>query len=244
MKGWRPIPASRKRSGTAVGYEYPGVSAEATEVLRLALAIKSEAGGAADCHLPLRLPGTVNKCRKKSADSSCYRECLCLALFHSAILGTAQTVMTPRRDDNSMPPLPPIWRVRVDFVVALSLLSAVLLAPGTAQASCGSYVTFHSPSKNATQPVVPQTDFGQMPLADHSGKPRPCSGPTCSNRPVPPMPPVPSVRPAGDEASGIAAFTLAAETSFAPLAESLSPQHPLQIPRSIFHPPRLLHRSR
>src|ERR1700722_7969699 len=106
--------------------------------------------------------------------------------------------MTAHRDDNPMPPLHHIWRGRVGFVVALSLLIAVLVAPGTTQASCGSHVTLRSPGKNATQPAVPQTGFGQMPLADHSGEPRPCSGPTCSNRPlIPPLPAVPSVRPPG-----------------------------------------------
>jgi hypothetical protein len=49
-----------------------------------------------------------------------------------------------------------IRRVRVDFVVALSLLSAVLLVPNTAQASCGSYITHRSPGKNARQPVISQ----------------------------------------------------------------------------------------
>jgi hypothetical protein len=138
-----------------------------------------------------------------------------------------------------------IWRVRVAFVATLSLLSAFLLAPGTALASCGSYVTPHSSGKNAAQPLVPQAGFGQAPLADHSGKPWPCSSTTCSNRPlVPPLPAVPSARPPQDEASGIAAFTLAAETSSAPLAESLPPQHPLQHPRSIFRPPRLPRHSR
>src|SRR4051794_31421208 len=153
--------------------------------------------------------------------------------------------MTAHRDDNPMPPFHHIWRVRVVFVVALSLLSAVLLAPGTTQASCGSYVTLRSPGKNATQPTVPQTGFGQMPPADHSGKPRPCSGPTCSSQPlIPPLTAVPSVRSQGDEASGILAFTPAAETSSAPLAASLSPLHPLEHPRSIFHPPRLPRHSR
>ena len=152
--------------------------------------------------------------------------------------------MTARRDDNPMPPLHHIGRVRVVFVVALSLLSAVLLAPGTTQASCGSYVTLRTPGKNADQPAVPQTGFGQM-LTDHSEKPRPCSGPACSNRPlIPPLPDVPSVRPAGEEACGIAAFTFASETSSSPLAESRSPQHPLQHPPTIFHPPRLPRHSR
>jgi hypothetical protein len=172
--------------------------------------------------------------------------------------------MTAHGDDAPMPPLHHIWRVRVVFVVALSL-SAVLLGPGTTQASCGSYVTLRSPGKNAPRPAVTQTDFGQvppadldlrpkppndfwvtqtdfgqMPPADHSGKPWPCSGPTCSSQPlIPPLTAVPSVRSPGDEASGIAAFTLAAETSSAPFAESLSPLHPLQHPRSIFRPPRL-----
>ena len=147
--------------------------------------------------------------------------------------------MTAGRDDNPVPPPHHVWRGRGVFVVALSLLSAALLAPGTAQASCGSYVTVRSPGKDATQPAVPQTDFGQMPPADHSGKPRPCSGPNCSGRPsIPPLTAVPPVRTPGDQAGGIVAFTLAAETSSAPLAETLSPPHPLRHPRSIFHPPR------
>ena len=153
--------------------------------------------------------------------------------------------MTAHRDDNPVPPPHHVWRGRVVFVVALSLLSAVWLAPGTTQASCGSHVTLPTSGKNATQPATPQTGFGQMPLTDYSGKSRPCSGPTCSNRPLtPPLSDVPPVRPLEDEASGIAAFTPSAETSSAPLAESLSPQHPLQHPRTIFHPPRLPRHSR
>jgi hypothetical protein len=65
--------------------------------------------------------------------------------------------MTGHRDDNPMPPLRHTRRVRVVFVVALSLLSTVFLVPGTAQASCGDYVTFGSPGKNATLPAGPQT---------------------------------------------------------------------------------------
>ena len=153
--------------------------------------------------------------------------------------------MTARRDDNPMPPPRHIWRGRVGYVVAVSLLSAFLLAPGTTQASCGNYLTLPSPGKNATQPAIPQTGFGQMALTDHSGMPRPCSGPTCSSQPlIPPLTAVPSVRSPGPEASGIVAFTLAAETSSAPLAEILSPLHPLQHPRSVFRPPRLAHHSR
>ena len=147
--------------------------------------------------------------------------------------------MNARRDDNLMPPLPDIWRARVLFMVALSLLCVVLLAPGTTQASCGSYLTLRLPGKNATQPGMPQTGFGKMSLAEHSGKSWPCSGPNCSNRKLlPPLPVVPSVRSLGDEVGGTATFTLTAEHSSAPLAESPSPHHPLQHPGSIFHPPR------
>ncbi|SRR5579883_191584 len=157
----------------------------------------------------------------------------------------ARTGMTAHREDNLMPPLRHNRRARVVFVVALSLLSTVLVAPGTTQAACGDNVKVLSPSKDATDSAFPQTDFGQMPLTDHSEKHRPCSGPTCSNRPViPPLPVVPSVRPLGNDASGIAAFTLAADTSSAPLAERIPPQHPLPHPRSIFHPPRLSRYSR
>lgn len=142
--------------------------------------------------------------------------------------------MTALRGHNPMPALLHIWRGRVVFAVALSMMSVGVLAPGTAQASCGSYVI------SGKQPGV-----GQVPLADHSGQPRPCSGPNCSNRPfIPPLTAVPSVRMPGNEASGIAAFAILAETSSAPLAESRSPQHPLPHPRAIFHPPRLPSHSR
>jgi hypothetical protein len=160
--------------------------------------------------------------------------------------------MTVDRDDTAMPPLRPVGRVCVLFAVALSVSSAVLLAPGTTQASCGSYVTVHSPGTIApepvpqsgfgnrvTQPPLSQTGFGQVPPSDHSGKPRPCSGPSCSNQPsIPPPPVVTSVRALGDEASGIAVFTLAVEASSAPVTEGLSRQPPLQHPLAIFHPPR------
>jgi len=42
-----------------------------------------------------------------------------------------------------------------------------------------------------------------------------------------------------DAANSVAAFPLIAETISASPAEGLSPQLPLQHPRSIFHPPRL-----
>ncbi len=177
---------------------------------------------------------------KKSTDSPCIRELLPLIFSLSDISSTARTAMTAHRDDNPMLTRHRNRRLRGAFVVALLLLGAVLLTPGTLQASCGSHVTFGSPSKYASQPAAPQTGFGELPPAAPSGKPRPCSGPGCSNRPlIPPVPAVPPVGPPGDEASGIAAFTLIAETSSAPLAESLSPLHPLQHPRSVFHPPRL-----
>lgn len=147
--------------------------------------------------------------------------------------------MTAHCGDNQMPPLHQIWRIRVVLVVALSL-SAVLFAPEIAQASCGSYVTLHSPAKNVTQTVDPQISFEQTLPAHDSGRPQPCSGPNCSSRPlIPPLPAVSSVRITGDEATCISAFTLTAETSSAPLAENLSAPLPLQLPRSIFHPPRL-----
>jgi len=149
--------------------------------------------------------------------------------------------MTAHRDANPMLPLARIWRVRVVFVVALSLLGAVLLAPGTTWASCGSYVTIGSSGKNAGHAAVVQTGLEQMPPANHSEKPRPCSGPHCSDRPsIPPLPAVPTVHPPGNEAWGLAAFTLVVETSSAPFAESLSSHQPLQPLHTIFHPPRFV----
>lgn len=132
--------------------------------------------------------------------------------------------MTAHRD-NPMPPPRQTWRGRCAFVVAL--LCAAWLAPGAAHASCGSHVR-----------------FGDHPLADHPEKPRPCSGPTCSDRPLIPLPPVaPSAPAPASEASGSAVLTLAAEATSAPLAEPLPPLHSLQHPRTIFRPPRHTGRS-
>jgi len=49
--------------------------------------------------------------------------------------------MSAHCGDNPMPPLRHIWRVRVVFVVALSLPIAVLLVPETPHTSCGGFVT-------------------------------------------------------------------------------------------------------
>src|SRR5262249_843528 len=118
-------------------------------------------------------------------------------------------------------------------------LAALLVAPSPAQASCGNYVTLGSASKNATLSAGSMANLGQMPPADHSGTPRPCSGPNCSSRkPVPPLPSVPTVRVTVAEANRVAVFTLATDNSSAPLADTLSSQLPLQNPSSIYHPPR------
>ncbi len=96
---------------------------------------------------------------KKPTDSSSFRERRSLTYSDSSISRAARSPMTAPRDDNPMPALQHMRRVRVVFGVALSLLSVVLLAPGTTHASCGSYLTLHSPGKNAAEPAVAPDRF-------------------------------------------------------------------------------------
>lgn len=188
-----------------------------------------------------------NENSKKETDSSSYRGRVCLTYSHSSISRVAETAMTARRHDKPMLSLHRIGRVREGFAVAIALLS-LLLASDTADASCGSHATLRSPSENVVQAVRPLTDFGLLPSDDEFGKPRPCSGPTCSNRPwipdSPVAPAVPSVHPPKDGASSASTYILVAEPVSARLAESLSPPHPFQRPSSIFRPPRLPRHSR
>lgn len=148
--------------------------------------------------------------------------------------------MSANRDDISNPSLHPTRRARTLLVAAPLLLSAVLLAPSATHASCGSYIALHPSSEHSIQPSLILPSVEQAPLPIPSDAPRPCFGPACSNRPlVPAAPALPSFHPLQEGAIGTAVYTLAADTSSAPLADNTPPLHSPQQPRSIFRPPRL-----
>ncbi len=74
----------------------------------------------------------------------------------------------------------------------MALFAGFLLSPRIAQAGCGDYVMIgnrHVPMAHS-MPDQP-TDESSSGRADHSPPYRPCQGPGCSNRPVPPLAPTP-----------------------------------------------------
>jgi hypothetical protein len=127
------------------------------------------------------------------------------------------------------------------MVMALAITSAVLFAPGQAQAGCGEYVVIGPRGNFAGMSATP-THPPMTPRADETGPggPRPpCSGPLCSQSPQ--SPPVPATPP---PAGPVTEWGDIGPTSFAldPLAVSPLPdegsERPERCGAAVFHPPR------
>jgi hypothetical protein len=118
----------------------------------------------------------------------------------------------------------------------LPLLAVLCCAPSVARATCGDYVVTRM--THADQAMAPQ----QQHAADvpTPAKPyKPCNGPRCSHAPTVPLIPAPTVVPPAPQEWGWLAGVpdFAAPGRGALLFES-SPQHPIRLTGSIFHPPR------
>jgi hypothetical protein len=118
---------------------------------------------------------------------------------------------------------------------AILALAAGLIAPSTAQASCGNYVMLKGSSHGAN-------DNGSMlnrtPLAptDHKA---PCSGPECrqGSQAPPLVPPAPPPTGVDKEGCSVALVLLAEfDPTFHWLSDSSS--HPIRRVVTIYHPPR------
>ena len=114
------------------------------------------------------------------------------------------------------------------IAVAVLVAAGLTLAPGSASASCGDYVT-----------VVGQTDAGH-----ETGAPRsPCTGPGCSNRPMTPILPLSTPVTSTAQAKELAART-AVEVETDPCAGwqlfTATKRPDSSCTSAIFHPPRAI----
>lgn len=108
--------------------------------------------------------------------------------------------------------------------IALAILVAAGLSPSRASADCGDYV--HIVKKDsAPEPILP----------------KPCDGPTCSQRPLPPIAPL-TVPPGGFDYSKPFVELLSVKEVEGSDSDRISILEQLAIPdpnpTSIFHPPR------
>jgi len=119
---------------------------------------------------------------------------------------------------------------------ALPLLAVLYCAPSVARASCGDYVvTRLAPADQAMAPHQQHPADAPAPAKPY----KPCNGPGCSHAPTVPLVPVPTVVPPAAQEWGLIAGTLDfAAPGRGALPFESSPQHPVRLARSIFHPPR------
>src|SRR5262245_49195865 len=78
------------------------------------------------------------------------------------------------------------WPIVSAPAITAVILGAVMFAPSTAHAECGSYVVYTNPAQSAHQPA------DMPPMGEHRS-PLGCHGPNCSK--VPPAPPSPQAPP-------------------------------------------------
>ena len=133
----------------------------------------------------------------------------------------------------------PAWhRFRVATGVLLTLLAGGVAAPSL-RASCGDYVVL-GPASARTSPGHP-AQAGPAGMSREASHPpaqphKPCTGPLCSGRPVPP-PVAPPTVPTHDWPCVVSAPTFTSAHDFAYLLEE-----PVRAPAfhgdSVFHPPR------
>src|SRR5215218_1784280 len=124
--------------------------------------------------------------------------------------------------------MPRLSRLPFPALAAVGLvLAAVALAPGTAAASCGSYVTIQG-----------HTDAG-APAPNPPAVP--CHGPGCSKAPASPALPLTApVRSSTDSDQPSAHSDSSADPTAGPGWRQFQPvdSHPVPVASSIFHPPR------
>src|SRR5262249_22730063 len=113
------------------------------------------------------------------------------------------------------------------LVAALLLAAGVACAGGSAQASCGDYLTIDGkPAAHGGHP---------------SGPGKPCDGPNCSAAPTPASVPMTAPAPVISGAKDTAASSLLAGDDTPPslgFSRPVSDGHSVHVPRSVFHPPR------
>lgn len=118
----------------------------------------------------------------------------------------------------------------------LPLLALLCCAPSVARADCGDYVVTRLTHLDQAMPDGLR-HAAESPAP--AGPRKPCNGPHCSRIPAAPLAPVPTVTsPAPQEWGWLGGESHpTALGRWAWLIDS-SPQHPVRLARTIFHPPR------
>jgi hypothetical protein len=128
---------------------------------------------------------------------------------------------------------PPKRLVKAIVGASLTFLVMSLIAPALARAGCEHPVDRPSIGLDAFRLDGPKTTTNQVP------PPKPCSGPSCSNKSAPPTTSTPQPNPRS-ELWGLAVEPLpiaGLESSFRVPESAL--ERPVRLATSIFHPPRL-----
>lgn len=120
------------------------------------------------------------------------------------------------------------------FSMPLALLSVALFTPATARAGCD------SPTHIERNPQTKPTDVSSTrKLPSDPAKPCPCTGPTCTRRPVaPPATPVPLERVTSQDWGCPLLRSSLAPSSWTFALEEADFGDPVRRGSSIFHPPR------
>src|SRR5262245_3974330 len=130
------------------------------------------------------------------------------------------------------------------FWLTLAGLALVGLAPSSARASCGHYVIIGSPlkdeaGKSSTQPTMPHGATQQNPIVPVHPGPKPCSGPGCSQRGEPLLPPPAAPTSIDEERWGHdLRGTVSTEHPTDFLTLPLTAARTVRFVSAVFHPPR------
>jgi hypothetical protein len=137
------------------------------------------------------------------------------------------------------------WRITSRIRFAAGALLALLwlsLAPISADASCGDYVSIvsDSPGESSSQPVKPSKPSPCARSESQNPLRAPCEGPRCSGNPPPAAPPM-TVAPTTAERDPVGLTFAPYELEPRNLIAFISTREsapPVQLASSIFHPPR------
>ena len=114
----------------------------------------------------------------------------------------------------------------------LTLLAAGLLAPSSAKAGC---------EHPADRPAIGLDALGldDGPKSDQLPPPKPCSGPSCSNRSAPPTTSAPQPPPRAELWGVVIETSEVDPPGSSDWTAGDAPARPIRIAPSVFHPPRI-----
>ena len=126
------------------------------------------------------------------------------------------------------------------LTAALLAFAGVGFAPSKAHAGCGDGVgSLHAMKSHDLRASLGLSFDTKKPIRPTGKKNMPCDGPACQRGSIPLIPAVPPVPPSAEDWSCLPILLSLLQPTPGPnLAESFS-DLPVQLPRDIFHPPRV-----